>query len=45
MPPNRYDASGNLRPLRQRSPGLWWTAILIVAAMLLTGFAAITSVL
>ncbi|WP_419922308.1 hypothetical protein [Candidatus Poriferisodalis sp.] len=45
MPPNRYDAAGNLRPLRQRSPGLWWTAILIVAAMLLTGFAAITSVL
>lgn len=45
MPRHRYDDAGNLRPLRQRSPGLWWTAILIVAAMLLTGFAAIGPVL
>ncbi|MCY4518143.1 hypothetical protein [Candidatus Poriferisodalis sp.] len=45
MTRHRYDAAGNLRPLRQRSPGLWWTAVLVVAAMLLTGFAAIASVL
>ncbi|WP_420624737.1 hypothetical protein [Candidatus Poriferisodalis sp.] len=45
MPRNRYDAAGNLRPLRQRSPGVWWTAVLVVLAMLLTGFAAIASVL
>ena len=45
MAQHRYDAAGNLRPLRQRSPVLWWTAVLVVAAMLLTGFAAITSVL
>ena len=45
MTRHRYDAAGNLRPLRQRSLGLWWTAVLVVAAMLLTGFAAIASVL
>ncbi len=45
MTRNRYDAAGNLRPLRQRNPGLWWTAVLVVVAMLLTGFAAIASVL
>ena len=45
MAKHRYDRAGNLRPLRQRSPGLWWTALLVVAAMLLTGFAAIASVL
>jgi len=45
MAQHPYDAAGNLRPLRQRSPALWWTAVLVVAAMLLTGFAAITSVL
>ncbi|WP_420446495.1 hypothetical protein [Candidatus Poriferisodalis sp.] len=45
MPRNRYDSAGNLRPLHQRSPGVWWTAVLVVAAMLLTGFAAIASVL
>lgn len=42
---HRYDTAGNLRPLRQRNPGLWWTAVLVVAAMLLSGFAAIASVL
>lgn len=45
MSKRRYDAAGNLRPLYQRNPGLWWTAVLVVAAMLLTGFAAIVSVL
>ena len=42
---SNYDRSGNIRPLRERSPFAYWTAIVVVAAMILTGFAALVSVL
>ncbi|MFT5531554.1 MAG: hypothetical protein ACI91O_001581 [Candidatus Poriferisodalaceae bacterium] len=41
---SNYDRSGQIRPLRERSPIAYWTAVSVVAAMLLTGFAALTSV-
>ncbi len=40
-----YDLEGNIRPLRQRNPVAFWMAIIMVAAMLATGFTAIAAVL
>ncbi|MGY9074476.1 MAG: hypothetical protein ACKVHU_16195 [Acidimicrobiales bacterium] len=43
MTRSSYDQSGRIRPLRERSPIAYWTAVAVVAAMLLTGFAALLS--
>lgn len=40
-----YDRHGNLRPLRQRNPLAYWMAIVMIAAMLATGFTALVSAL
>jgi hypothetical protein len=34
-----------LRPLKQRSPVAYWTAVVVVGAMVLTFFAALVSAL
>ncbi|MDG2114933.1 MAG: hypothetical protein P8N02_20270 [Actinomycetota bacterium] len=45
MSRSSYDRSGQLRPLRQRNPVAYWTAVVVVGAMLASGFAALASLL
>lgn len=40
-----YDRTGQIRPFKQRNPVAYWTAFVIVAAMLATGFVGLASVL
>jgi len=44
-PQRTYTPSGDLRPLRQRSPAVFWLAVVIVVAMVLSLVAGGVSVL